>query len=104
VKKRILGCTALGLALLMNTACLGVATPAQGLLITDVKWDGGGHGAQGRKTGRACATSILGLVAKGDASVEAAAKAGRITTVSSVDHYTKWMVFSGEYCTIVHGS
>ena len=92
-------CMVLGL-----TGCMGVASPAMGILITDVRWDGQASGALGTKEGKACATSILALVSSGDASIEAAAKAGGITKVMSVDHHTKWTLLFGEYCTIVRGS
>lgn len=59
----------------------------------------------GTKTGQACATSILALIATGDASIAAAKANGGINTVSSVD----WSVSNilgiyGEYCTVVHGN
>lgn len=95
----VFGCMTLGL-----TGCLGVMTPAMGTLITDVGWDGQASGALGTKEGKACATSVLALVASGDASIEAAAKAGGIKNVMSVDHHTKWTLLFGEYCTIVRGS
>jgi hypothetical protein len=60
-------------------------------------------GADG-KTGEACISSILGAIATGDASVEAAKKAGGITTVAYVDHEQFGVL--GVYatsCTIVHG-
>jgi len=92
-------CLAAGLS-----GCVSVNTPAIGLLLTEVTWDGIGMGSLGAKEGRACAQSILGLVAQGDASVKAAAKDGGITKVSSIDHYTKNMLgVIGEYCTIVRG-
>jgi hypothetical protein len=58
----------------------------------------------GLKTGKACATSYLGFVALGDASISAAAKAGGITNIQTVDHHTLHKIFVGEFCTIVHGS
>jgi hypothetical protein len=102
--KRIALALALGCLLFAQTGCMGVATPAMGLLITDVKWDGSASGALGTKEGKSCATSVLALVSSGDASIEAAAKAGGITKVMSVDHTTKWTLLFGEYCTIVRGS
>lgn len=56
------------------------------------------------KTGEACASSILGIVATGDASLAAAKAAGGINQVSHVDHD----IFSvlGLYaktCTVVSG-
>jgi len=91
-------------AALLSTGCLGVATPAVGTLITDVKGPIGVGPAVGTsKTGTACATSVLALVATGDASIEAAKKAGGITKVATVDHETKWTILFGTFCTVVRG-
>lgn len=57
------------------------------------------------KTGRACAHGILGLVAWGDASQEAAAQNGGITKVYAADE-TRMGVLTlvyREYCTVVSG-
>lgn len=92
-------------ACLPLTGCLTVATPAIGTLFADVKWDGMAKGPIGTKEGKACAQSILGLIAQGDASIEAAAKNGGIKDVASVDHHTTNMIgIIGTYCTVVHGS
>jgi hypothetical protein len=57
------------------------------------------------KEGKACATSILGAVAQGDASIVAAKANGGITKVTSVDHYAKSILgIYGEWCTIVKGN
>jgi TRL-like protein family len=59
----------------------------------------------GKKKGEACATSILGLVTTGDASIRAAADAGNIRQISSVD--SSMMNILGlyaKYCTIVSGT
>jgi hypothetical protein len=78
---------------------------AAGMIYSGYKMGGNvGTGTGGSKTGQSCATSILSLAAIGDASLEAAKKAGGITTVSDVDHD----IFSvlgiyGKTCTIVHG-
>lgn len=93
------------LALFATTGCMGVASPVAGIIITDgVKWDGHASGKLGTKEGKACAQSYLSVFATGDASIKAAAEAGGITNVMSVDHETKWLVVFGEYCTIVRGS
>ncbi len=56
------------------------------------------------KTGAATATSILGIVATGDASIEAAAKNAGITRIHHVDHHTKNILgFYAEFTTIVYG-
>jgi hypothetical protein len=63
-----------------------------------------GAAKSGDLAGEACATGILGIVAWGDASTDAAKKAGKITDV----HSTEFKSFSvlGIYtqgCTHVHG-
>lgn len=97
--------SALCVSLAGLTGCISVATPAVGVLLTDVTWDGETEGDVGSKEGRACARSILGLVADGDASIEAAAANGGIDEVTRVDHHTNNMLgIIGEYCTIVGGN
>lgn len=57
------------------------------------------------KTGRACAKSILGIVANGDASIEAAKRAGNITNVVSVDFESEnILLVYATFCTIVRGT
>lgn len=92
-------------AMVATTGCIGVSSPVLGVLvIDDVKHGGMAKGALGTKEGKACAKSYLALFATGDASVKAAAEAGGITNVMSVDHESKWIVLFGEYCTIVRGT
>ena len=57
------------------------------------------------KIGEACVSSILGIVATGDASIETAKKSAGITQVSHVDHeqFSVLGVYATS-CTIVHGS
>lgn len=102
---RMILVSALCVSLAGLTGCISVATPAMGVLLTDVTWDGETEGDLGSKEGRACARSILGLVADGDASIEAAAANGGIDEVTRVDHYTSSILgILGEYCTIVGGN
>ena len=57
------------------------------------------------KEGKACATTILGWIAQGDASIVAAKANGGITKVTSIDHYAKSILsLYGEWCTIVKGN
>jgi hypothetical protein len=57
------------------------------------------------KEGKACANTIMGLVATGDASISAAKAAGGITQVAHVDHSAKSTLgIVAEFCTIVKGS
>lgn len=94
-----------GLAALMLTGCASARAPLTGFWFTDVQSGENATGYQsGSKMGEACATSILGLIATGDASIEAARKAGGITYVISVDNndYSVLGVFA-KHCTIARG-
>ena len=85
--------------------CIAVATPAVGIIFTDVSGPVHSNGKVGPKEGRACAQSILGLFAQGDASIAAAAKAGRIKKIDTVDTYSRNLLgVIGDFCTVVHGS
>ena len=88
-------------------ACGGVVvSPLGGTTYNEVKF---GNIATAEtaatKEGRACATSILGAVAQGDASIVAAKANGGITKVTSVDQHVKGILsLFGEYCTVVKGN
>jgi len=59
---------------------------------------------QATKSGEACSTSILGWVTTGDSSVPAAAKAGGIKNVHSVDNkFVNYVGVYAQYCTVVTG-
>jgi hypothetical protein len=66
--------------------------------------EGSGPGKADTKQGEACATGILGIAAWGDASLDAAKKAGGITDVHSVEF--RGLNILGIYtqgCTVAHG-
>jgi hypothetical protein len=94
---------ALGLAL-GATGCAGIASPATGILYTDVQGPLQAGARVGLKEGRACARSWLGLFATGDASIKSAAEAGAISQIESVDTHSSWLLVTGSFCTIVRGS
>jgi hypothetical protein len=104
--KNVLIAVFLGFCLLNLTGCMGVASPVMGWAYTEAKYDGViDDGAAATKTGKACATSILSMVATGDASLETAKVNGGITQIAYVDHSAKNILgIWGEYCTIVKGS
>ena len=105
MKRALLTIAMATIAIGFATGCQGVASPVVGLIITEnVKWDGMASGKLGTKEGRACAQSFLAIYARGDASIKAAAAAGGITNVMSVDRESKWLIIFGEYCTIVRGT
>ena len=104
--KNALMAVLLGFCLFNLTGCMGVASPVAGWAYTDAKWDGQAlEGPAGTKEGKACAQSILAMVATGDASQEKAMANGGITQVTYVDHSAKNILgIWGEYCTVVKGS
>lgn len=100
------GSAALVVGLLTLSGCMPVASPAVGLFYTEVKYGtvATTH-TNAAKEGRACAQTILGLVATGDASLSAAKANGGITQVTHVDHSARSILgIIGEWCTIVKGS
>ena len=88
--------------------CMIVDSPIKGVMGTEVIWGdvaGKTAPADTQKQGKACAESILGLFAHGDASVRAAKENGGITEVSSVDHSARnFLNIVGEWCTLVRGN
>jgi hypothetical protein len=89
------------------TGCATAFTPVgPGILMTDVK--GPVSSVDGStnfpKTGSATCTSVLGLFASGDCSIEAAGKAGGLTKIHAVDHES-WSVLGiyARFTTIVKG-
>ncbi len=85
--------------------CATASAPVNGVFYSSVK--GGilateAYGGSAR--GEACATSILGAIATGDASIDAAKKNGGIAQVVAVDHSSESILgFYAKYCTIVYG-
>ncbi len=103
MRKLSLALAALGL--LSLTACQPVASPLVGILYNETKY---GYIAttntNATKEGKACAQTILGLVATGDASIAAAKANGGITQVSHIDYSAKSILgIIGDWCTIVKG-
>lgn len=96
----------LALASLFLASCAMVG-PTGGAVYHDIKYGQfATENTAATKTGTACQSSVLGLVAQGDASIEAAKKDGGITKVSSIDSSSTNVVFGiyNKYCTIVKGN
>ncbi|MBI5788082.1 MAG: hypothetical protein HZA78_04415 [Candidatus Schekmanbacteria bacterium] len=80
----------MGIGLLCITGCASVGgngSYAIGMWVSDVKLPG--HttaNSAGAKVGTSECTSILGVVANGDASIDTAARNGGITKIKSVDY------------------
>lgn len=87
------------------TGCAMAQSPVTGFVYSDVQSPGFATEAYGGVArGEACATSILGIYASGDASIDAAKKNGEIAQVVAVDHSAKSIIgFWAKYCTIVYG-
>jgi len=104
---RMLAASIVLIGVMSVTGCMIVDTPIQGMMGSRVRWGefAQGDDKPGQKEGKACMDTILGLFARGDASVRAAKAAGGITEVSVVDHSAKnFLNIVGEYCTIVRGT
>ncbi|MCX5867779.1 MAG: TRL-like family protein [Proteobacteria bacterium] len=100
--EKILG---LGFGLCFFMGCAMVQSPVMGFIYMDVKAPiTADSGASASKEGTACASSILGWVATGDASIEAAMKNGGISKVATVDYNsTNILMIYAKFCTIVRG-
>lgn len=94
---------------LLFTGCAGVRAPLYGLVYTETKAPEfhlaiNTPSTTGSKVGKAMCTSVLGLIATGDCSLDAAMKSGGITKVQHVDYHSKSIL--GLYCeftTVVYG-
>ncbi|EKF73823.1 TRL-like protein family [Alcanivorax hongdengensis A-11-3] len=86
--------------------CATAVSPVgNGLFFTDVSGPvTASDNAAASKTGKACATNILGLVAGGDASITAAKEQGGITKVANVDYRSNTVLgLFSQSCTLVKG-
>lgn len=105
MKKSICSVFAIVISLALLSGCATVYPV--GSLYTEVKLPanmGDGKDISYKKVGVAKATSILALIATGDASIEAAVKAGNIKTIKYVDWSAKNILgIYGEYTTTVYG-
>lgn len=102
--KKIALVSALSSVALLSGCATGYSPVGVGLL-TDVKGPITATDSSGSKTGTACASTIIGLINNGDASIAAAKADGGIKTVSTADYHTKgFYPFFGKTCTIVTGN
>jgi Zn-dependent alcohol dehydrogenase len=93
------------LCAVLISGCATASQPVSGLLYSDVQSGLAVSSNQvGNRVGESCASSVLGLVAMGDASIEEARRAGGITEIVSVDSHTKnYAFFYAKHCTVVRG-
>jgi hypothetical protein len=104
LSKTACACMALGLALTM-AGCANVRGPAPAALAFYASpVDAGPAPVSSNKRGEACASNILGLIATGDASIDAAKRNAGITRVASVEQSAARVLgYYAKYCTIVRG-
>jgi len=102
---RKLSLAVLGLVGVLGVAGCGAVGPLPGILYTNTKFPSiASQSGPGSKVGTAMARSYLGMVAVGDASVDAACKNGGITKISTVDtRGTTILGFYSTWTTIVTG-
>ena len=84
-----------------------MTTPLTGVLHTNVQGPIAATGKSGGvlRSGSASATSILGLVATGDASIRAAARNGGITEIHWVDYHSESTLgIFAKYTVTVYGT
>jgi hypothetical protein len=93
-------------AAFLFTGCAYVAAPLTGFVYTDLYAPMAATSNNiGTKVGTAEATSILGIVATGDASINQAAKNGNISQISHVDyHSTSILGIYSTFTVMVYGN
>ncbi len=89
----------------MLSSCAFVKAPLTGFIYTDMKAPlTATSNGNSSKVGMAKAQSILGIVAQGDASIEAAAKKAGITKIHHVDEHAYSVIgIIATYEVIVYG-
>ncbi len=95
----------MGISLICTTVFSSCASvEPQGSIYTSVILPEAASSAKGNKIGMSKATSVFGLFATGDASIETAKRNGGITKVATVDKKSENILgLIGTYTTIVTG-
>jgi hypothetical protein len=95
-----------GIAAVTLGGCAVVASPTSGTLFTAVKGPvTSGTAVEASRSGQSCAINVLGIVAVGDASIDAAKSNGGIKNVASVDTDSMAVLgLFGRFCTVVKGN
>ena len=105
MKRRMVGVGIGLMAVVLLTGCMA-PMGMQTALMGDIGLPGMvTENARGRKMGQATGRNILGIIADGDCSIEAAARQGGITEVSTVDYKIKQVLWGAyvECTTVVTG-
>lgn len=94
------------LCLVCPSGCLPPKAPVYGIAYMDVKGpEEATPNLLGKKMGKGTCQSVLGVVAKGDCSIETAARQANITRITHVDHHSETilLVYS-KYTILVYGN
>lgn len=92
------------ISLLTLVSCANVAGPVPASLSVYTSPVDVGVSLATTKRGEACLSNILGLVATGDASIDAAKKAGNITRIASIEsNQARVFGYYARFCTVVIG-
>ena len=91
--------------LLLHSCAMASYAPTTGFVYQSQKGPGAvTSNSLGHKVGTSQATSILGIAGTGDASIDAAAKAGGIKKISHVDYEVSNILgIYAKHTTIVYG-
>lgn len=92
-------------AVLVSGCAMSANSPVMGTIYTAAKGATAATSNEGgSKEGKSCASSILGIVGTGDASIASAAKAGGINKIRTVDsdNFSVLGIYATN-CTIVTG-
>jgi len=106
MRKMVLLLMLVSIAAFGLTGCTGVAAPvSNGLIFTNV--DGPVAATMSdnySKVGESSCSAILGLISTGDASINAAMKAGNIRKIHHVDHNSMSILgIYAKFTTVVYG-
>ena len=104
IVKAVVFVSAVCVLAVLSGCAMALRAPVTGFLYTSTKSGLAATPQVGPKSGEACASSILGIVGTGDASIEAARAQGGITSIASVDESQMGILgIYAKHCTIVHG-
>jgi len=107
-KKKVLFSLML-LSLLAFGGCAGgMYGPVRGSIYTNVygpvDYEPDSKNVEYSYEGMACATSYLGLVALGDASIDAAKRVSKVKNIVTVDYRVDGVLgLYARFCTVIHG-
>ena len=103
--RAVISMTLFVVAAILFSGCAGVMSPATGIIYSSTDAPiAATMAASYSKSGSASCSSILGIVASGDASITAAMKNGGITRIHHVDyHSTNVLAFYAKMTTTVYG-